>query len=145
MTTMTLPVAFPSSKPQHVAALRATWRRSAEHFAEQAKRFLRLTVLAALPSLLNLLQGGKFDTRTLVAFVVPFAEVAYRELFPALGAAAADTAPGVTIIPTEVGADEQSTEDPPAAAPPDPTPEPVPLVVDDGPVRLDDIPLDLAA
>lgn len=86
-----------------VPALRTTWRRSTEHFVEQIKRFLRLLVLAALPSVVNLIQGGRFDWRTLLAFVLPFAEVAYREVFPALGAAAADAAPGVTIVPAQVG------------------------------------------
>lgn len=86
-----------------VPALRKTWRRSAEHFAEQVKRFLRLTALAALPSLVSLLQGGQFDRRTLYAFIVPCVEVAYREMFPALGAAAAHTAPGVSIVPAQVG------------------------------------------
>lgn len=86
-----------------VPALRTTWRRSTEHFAEQVKRFLRLTLLAAAPSLIDLLNGGQFDRKTLFAFVVPFAEAAYRQMFPALGAAAADVAPGVTIVPAQVG------------------------------------------
>lgn len=66
-------------------------------------RFTRLLVLAALPSLIDLLKGGKFDRATLFAFILPFAEVAYRQVFPALGAARADAAPGVTIVPAQVG------------------------------------------
>lgn len=97
MATVTI-----TSKPEHVGALRSTWRSSAQHAAEQLKRFVRLTVLAALPSLVNLIQGGHFDRRTLLAFILPFVEVAYRQVFPALGAAAADAAPGVTIVPAEV-------------------------------------------
>lgn len=91
-----------TSKPQHVDALRATWRASAQHTAEQLKRFVRLTVLAAIPALSSLLAGGQFDRKTLLAFILPFAEVAFRQVFPALGAAGADQAPGVTIVPDEV-------------------------------------------
>jgi hypothetical protein len=93
-----------------VPALRSTWRKSAEHVAEQFSRFLRLTVLAALPSLLDLIKGGKFDTYTLFAFVLPFAEVAYRQVFPALGAAAVDAAPGAAIVPAEVAPNDPAVE-----------------------------------
>jgi hypothetical protein len=119
-----LTVAAP--KPELVSALRATWRKSAQHAAEQASRFVRLTVVAAVPSLVNLIQGGKFDWRTLLAFVLPFAEVAWRQAFPAMGAANADAADGVTIVPEQVGAEPDSV--PPAAAseavPWDPAPDP---------------------
>lgn len=98
-TTPTAPVA---PKGDLVSALRSTWRRSAQHALEQAARFLRLTVLAAIPSITNLISGGRFDWRTLLAFILPFAEVAYRQVFPALGAAAVDAAPGATIVPAEV-------------------------------------------
>ena len=94
-----------------VPALRSTWRRSAQHAFEQLSRFLRLTVLAAIPSVTNLISGGKFDWRTLLAFVLPFAEVAYRQVFPALGAAAVDAAPGATIVAAEVAPDAPA--DPP--------------------------------
>lgn len=86
-----------------VPALRTTWRRSTEHFAEQVKRFIRLTALAAAPSVVELVKGGRFDRVTLLAFLVPVLEVAWRQMFPALGAAAADAAPGVTIVPAQVG------------------------------------------
>ena len=87
-----------------VRALRSTWRKTAQHVIEQVARFVRLTILAAIPSIVNLISGGKFDWRTLLAFILPFAEVAYRQVFPALGAAAVDAAPGATIVPAEVGA-----------------------------------------
>lgn len=94
--------AQPMSKPTLVPALRATWRKSTEHFIEQLKRFIRLTALSAIPSVSSLIAGGKFDTRTLYAFILPFAEAAYRQVFPALEAAAVDSAPGATIVPAEV-------------------------------------------
>lgn len=59
-------------------------------------------MVAAIPSLYNLLIGGKFDVKTLLAFIVPFAEVAWRQLHPALTASAADVAPGVTIVPDQL-------------------------------------------
>lgn len=142
------------SKPHAVADLRRTWRRTTEHFAEQLKRFVRLTVLAAMPSLVNLLQGGHFDRKTLIAFILPFAEVAYREVFPALGAAAADSAPGMTIVPEQTGSAPvpvapsfttnggagyitvNTTTN--APGPVDPT-----VPVDDTPLDLDSIPADL--
>lgn len=112
------------SKPHLVGELRKTWRGSAEHAAEQVKRFLRLAVLAAAPSVIDLLNGGKFDRKTLIAFIVPVAEAAYRQMFPALGAKSVDDAQGVTIVPSQVGAEtleipvegevEVAAPDPPA-------------------------------
>lgn len=139
---VTTPTPISGSKPENIKALRATWRRSGEHFIEQLKRFFRLAVLAALPSLLDLLQGGKFDYKTLLAFIVPFLEVAYREVFPALGAAAADAAPGVTIVPEQVGVAPLAPA-PEAVAVPVPVVEAQPAASDV--VDLSDIPLDLAA
>lgn len=92
------------SKPELVKDLRATWRKDAVHVAEQVKRFLRLSVLAAMPTLLPLLMGGHFDSKTLLAFLVPVLEVVYRQMFPALGAQQVDDAQGVTIVPSQVGA-----------------------------------------
>jgi len=98
-----------SSKPNQINNLRATWRTSAEHGAEQVKRFLRLTVVSAVPAIVSAIVAAttahtSFDWKTLLALIVPFAETAYRQVFPALGAAAADSAPGVTIVPDQVGA-----------------------------------------
>lgn len=107
---MTAPtVTLTESKPLAIPALRATWRSSAEHLAEQLKRFVRLTVLSALPALSSVIFAQHFDAKTLLAFIVPIAEVAFRQVWPALGAAGADSAPGVTIVPEQVGL--------PAAAP----------------------------
>jgi hypothetical protein len=97
-----------TSKPALVGALQATWRASTEHFIEQVQRFVRLTVVSAIPALVSAItaatvKGDHFDWRTLLALVVPFAETAYRQVFPALGAAKVDTAPGATIVPAEVG------------------------------------------
>lgn len=86
-----------------VQALRRAWRTSAEHLAEQVVRFVRLTLLSAVPSVVDLVRGGKFDKTTLLTFILPFAEVAYRQVFPALGAAKADSAPGTV---TTVGASD---------------------------------------
>ena len=100
-----------------VPALRATWRRSAQHDAEQIKRFVRLFVLSSVPAVTSLLMSGSshFDRKTLLALLVPIAETAYRQVFPALGAAAADAAPGVTIVPDQVGLTTSAvTSNPPA-------------------------------
>lgn len=113
MVSMTTPsVCLTESKPQAIGALRSTWRRSAEHFAEQLQRFVRLTLMAALPSLISVLASDEFDTKMLLALIVPFAEVAYRQMFPAMGAAGADRAPGVTIVPEQVGLGEAPAEGP---------------------------------
>lgn len=69
-----------ASNQQVATGLRGT----AQHFAEQLVRFARLTALAAIPSVVNLAQGGKFDWHTLLAFILPFAEVAYRQVWPAV-------------------------------------------------------------
>jgi hypothetical protein len=84
---------------ERVSALRSTWRNSAEHLAEQLYRFIRLTILAAIPSISSVIFSQHFDWKTLLAFILPFAEVAFRQVFPALGAAKADSAPGtVTVV-----------------------------------------------
>jgi hypothetical protein len=102
-----------------VTALRKAWRKSAEHIAEQLIRFVRLTVLAAIPSVWDLAAGGHFDQKTLLAFILPFAEVAYRQAFPALGAAKADAAPGTV---TTAGGDHDGL-----------APVPGPVQTDNGP------------
>lgn len=90
-------------KPELVSHLTSTWRKSAEHMAAQIRRFFILTLLAAIPSLSDLLSGGRFDMKTLFAFITPFAYVALRQVNPELGAAQVDSAPGVTIVPDQVG------------------------------------------
>lgn len=91
------------SKPELVKDLKTTWRKEAVHTAEQVSRFLRLTLLAALPTLIPFLMGDDFDWKTTIAFILPFAEVAYRQMNPSLSAKAADDAQGVTIVPSQVG------------------------------------------
>lgn len=94
-----------TSKPEQISNLRATWRKSAEHGAEQLARFGRLFVVSAVPALVSLIASGSdFDKKTLLALLVPVFETVYRQVFPALGAAKADAAPGVTIVPDQVGA-----------------------------------------
>ena len=111
------------SKPDQIANLRNTWRKSGEHLAEQLKRFVRLTVLAAIPAAGSLLFSKHFDTQTLLAFILPFAETAFRQVFPAMGAASVDSAPGVTIVPDQVA--DPAT---PVVAPVDPVVVPDPVV-----------------
>lgn len=94
------------SKPEQISNLRATWRKTGEHAAEQLARFVRLFVLAGIPVVVDFLVkgSGHFDWETLLFALVPVGETVYRQVFPALGAAKADSAPGVTIVPDQVGA-----------------------------------------
>lgn len=125
MTHKPAELALTGTKPGLTNALADTWRQSAEHLAEQVSRFVRLTVLAAIPSLWNLAAGGKFDSKTLLAFILPIAEVTFRQVFPALSAKNADSAPGVTIVPQQVGAAPDKV---PPHLLPDPIEVPAPLV-----------------
>ena len=96
-------VAHTSSKPHLVSDLRGTWRKSSQHLEEQAVRFVRLFIVSAIPAVVALTtSGGDFDKKTLLALLVPVAETAYRQVFPALGASKADDAPGVTIVPAQL-------------------------------------------
>ena len=99
-------------KPEQVAALRSTWRTTTQHRIAQAWRFLRLYVFTFAGQVLvqvvtTALAGGvdvtQLDRKALVALVIPAAEVVWRQKHPALTAAEADSAPGVTIVPDEVG------------------------------------------
>lgn len=65
-------------------ARRASWTDQIRHnhYVQQFERFVRLTVVAAVPSVVDLLRGGNFDWKTLLAFILPFAEVAFREIYP---------------------------------------------------------------
>jgi len=130
MTTTTVALVATASKPDLQAQLRATWRKSGEHYAEQLKRFIRLTIIAAVPSLTNVIAGGHFDWKTLLAFILPFAEVAWRQMFPAMGAASADSAPGVTIVPSQVGGGEDVPAEPEDPTAPPVTTDGVPLTID---------------
>lgn len=101
MTAQTLTVA--QSKPDLQAQLRATWRKSREHYWEQAKRFVRIYLGVLMPQLLAL-GFGHLTRSALIALAAPAIEVAFRQWYPALGAKAADQADGVTIVPEQVGA-----------------------------------------
>lgn len=68
----------------HNSPLANEIRASLEHLAEQLARFIRLTLLAALPTVWNVLGGDKFDWRTLLAFLIPFAEVAFHQVWPSV-------------------------------------------------------------
>lgn len=95
--------AAPQSKPHLVGALRSTWRKSGQHYREQVIRFVRLFVVSAIPVVTSaVMSGSHFDKKTLLALLVPVVETVYRQIFPALGAQAADDAPGVTIVPEQV-------------------------------------------
>lgn len=90
-----------ASKPQHVAALRSTWRKTSEHYIAQAKRFLLVFLGAIVPQLLT----NGFDNIGIdsIRALAPAALlVAIRQMYPELGAAGLDSAPGATIVPTEV-------------------------------------------
>lgn len=84
-----------------LAALRSTWRMSREHKAEQANRFLRIFGAVLVPQLVAV--GVDHLTRTIVlSLVAPALEVAFRQLYPALGAYGAASAPGVEIVPEQL-------------------------------------------
>lgn len=84
-----------------VAALRKTWRGTREHYSEQVKRFLRIFAGTLVPQLLAL-DFHHVTRSALLALIAPAAEVTWRQLYPALGAAGVDTAPGATIVPEQV-------------------------------------------
>lgn len=124
-----------ASKPQMVNDLRKTWRKSAEHKAAQAKRFVSILIgvfvlqvggdIGAHKNPFAALHNG----RDLLYYLAPFAFVAWRQYHPALTASQVDSAPGVTIVPEQVGTPT------PVAITPDPTPDPttdtvLPLVPD---------------
>jgi hypothetical protein len=99
-------------KPEHVAALRSTWRKSAQQRLVQLWRFLRLTVSAfalqvAQQVITQLVSDSRIDVnhltrKAVLGILIGAVEVVWRQQHPALTAAAADSAPGVTIVPAEV-------------------------------------------
>lgn len=121
-----------ASKPDLVKNLRATWRKSAEHLAEQLARFLRILALGLPVPLVDLLLrgSGKFDWPTLLIVIAPLAETAWRQVFPALGAAKVDSAPGATIVPSQVMPTSVAVQDPVAPPELDPGAVPVPVPVE---------------
>jgi hypothetical protein len=107
-----------ASKPELVDQLRATWRKSAEHKAAQVKLFVSSLAGIVVLQVVSDLAAGKtpfstvHDTRSLWFYLAPFVLVAWRQLHPALTASQVDSAPGATIVPTQVGVPD-----------PDPAPE----------------------
>jgi hypothetical protein len=127
-----------ASKPDLIKSLRATWRKSSEHVAEQLWRFVRLlSVASVIPIIDVIVRGsGHFDWVTLLMAIVPVFETTWRQVFPALGAAKVDSAPGVTIVPDQVQADQVA---PDPVAPLDQV-EPVADDPQVGDVAVDDAP-----
>lgn len=96
------------SKPGFVGSLRSTWRKSSQHVQAQLFRFLRLFGVTIVPQVLAQLATGRSITGHslrifLISVAVPTAEVVWRQLHPTMTASAADAAPGVTIVPAQVG------------------------------------------
>lgn len=110
-----------ASKPDLVNNLRATWRKSAEHKTAQIKRFAGALVAVVAAQLVADVSTGKnplahfTDTRTAWYFLLPFALVAWRQVHPALTASQVDAAPGVTIVPEQVGASDDAAPEGDAA------------------------------
>lgn len=98
-----------NSKPQHISDLRKTWRKSAEHKAAQIKRFVSAMAAVLMANITGDLVAHKdplthfTDLRTAWYYLIPFAYVAWRQVHPAMTASQADSAPGVTIVPEQVG------------------------------------------
>lgn len=96
------------SKPELVANLRSTWRKSAEHKAAQVKRFVSALAAVVLAQVLSDVAAGKtpfttvHDLRSAWFYLLPVVLVAWRQLHPALTATQVDSAPGATIVPAEV-------------------------------------------
>lgn len=108
-----------NSKPQHIKDLRKTWRKSTEHKVAQIKRFVSAMAAVLVANITGDVVAHKdplahfTDLRTAWYYLIPFAYVAWRQVHPAMTASQADSAPGVTIVPEQVGV---------------PTPEPAPTV-----------------
>lgn len=153
MSTPTPTLVVAASKPQAIGALRATWRKSAEHKAAQLKRFLLVLGGVLIAQIVPEVLAGKdplvhfTDARTAWFYLLPFAAVAWRQLHPAMTASQADQAPGVTIVPDQVGLPADPV--PPVLVevpmPPDPFAphQSVELTPADEHVDLSTIPLDL--
>lgn len=96
------------SKPQHVPALRSTWRKTREHYRAQLFRFL--SIFGGLLIAQNIndfiankpLFSGVTDRRALLSYLVGVGYVAWRQFRPSMTAGAVDSAPGATIVPAEV-------------------------------------------
>lgn len=98
-------------KPEHVNALRKTWRRTREHYQAQARRFALIFGSILSTEIAGNFLAGKAllphftSWRELQLYLGPLLYVAWRQFRPQLGAAGIDSAPGATIVPAEVAAD----------------------------------------
>lgn len=120
-----------ASKPDLIQNLRKTWRGTAEHKAAQVKLFLSTFFGMVVLQAIGDFASGKdlshlADRRALLTYLAPVALVAWRQIHPALTASQADSAQGVTIVPTQVALPDPAVPDP---AVPDPV-VPDPAVVD---------------
>lgn len=99
------------SKPHLIGDLRKVWRQTAEHKAHQVKLFLSSLVGLVFLQVLSDVSDGKtpfsdvHDIRSLWFYLAPFLLVAYNQYRPRLGAAEVDSAPGVTIVPSQINPD----------------------------------------
>lgn len=90
-------------KPSLIPNTRAAWQASAEQKAMQLYRFLRVFVLAVATQVITQIvaRGGVSDLtrQAVIALIVAAAETVWRQMRPALTAAAVDSAPGATLVP----------------------------------------------
>lgn len=105
-----------AAKPELVDNLRATWRKSAEHKAAQVKRFVAALVGVVVVQIIADVSAGKnpldhfTDAKTAWYYLLPFALVAWRQVHPSMTASQVDSAPGATIVPTQVAAPGDATD-----------------------------------
>lgn len=144
MTVATLPpaVVVAVSKPHAIGALRSRWRRTAEHWRAQAFRFFGILGGIIGSKMLGDVLAGHSPFQHLVTFhdwelyLLPFVVIAYRQWRPSLGAAAVDSAPGVTIVPEQVGL-PPDTVAVPAPAPLTPAGDTTPVVPSPADLNID--------
>lgn len=107
------------SKPNAIDALRATWRKTQEHYQAQALRFFGILGGLLGGKVTSEILDGKAPFHNLITahdwlmYLLPVVVVAYRQWKPALGAKALDSAPGATIVPEQVGLASAGTVDVP--------------------------------
>lgn len=145
---MTTATQLSGSKPQHVNALRATWRRTRQHYQAQAIRFFGILgglIGGKIAAAILAGQSNPFDglvtAHDWVMYLVPVVVLAWRQFRPQLGAKQLDAAPGATIVP-----DQLVTSTGPAAIPAPADPEQPAAGVPPAPselVNVSDIPTDL--
>lgn len=116
--SMVSPHVLVASKPEHVDALRRTWRKTREHYQAQATRFFGIFFgLLGAQIMGNIITGKPAlphftSWHELQLYLVPLAVVAWRQFHPQLGAKQADSAPGVTIVPNQVAPADAEVDGP---------------------------------